>query len=321
MKKYINIYICMGLIVGILLMFIYNPGVKEFTKTSAVMGTFLTVTSYSKDITEELTEEAKRLEKIFSLSIPDSELNYINENAANGFVEVSNELYECTKIALEWCEKSNGALDISIGKLIDLWGIGTENARVPDDSEIEKLKNVSYKDIILNEKERTIFFKNDNVKLNLGAVAKGYACDMMAKQTNGFFYTYSALINLGGNICCCNPYPRGNYWKIGITDPFNSLEVIMIKEIQNEFQSIKSVVTSGDYERYFEENGIRYHHIIDPKTGYPARSGLKSVTVIGDNSAICDALSTAIFISGDFTFLPDDYHLIAIYDSGEIYEK
>jgi thiamine biosynthesis lipoprotein len=298
------IILCIALVLGIFFKGYNDWGWKyrisgSSTKTVEIMGTFLTITIYgdrSQELADYLVKTAFEQERMFSLTIPDSELNTLNKTASNAPVEVSRDLFDCIEKSIYWCEKSNGALDISMGNLIDLWGIGSDNEKVPNSAKISQNLGVSYKDIQINAENRTVFFTNSAIKINLGAVAKGYISQNLYNILHKSDI-FSGIINLGGNVAIYGKNPENGLfagkWKVGITDPKEPTSVCKIVELSDRF-----VITSGDYERYFEENGVKYHHILDKNTGYPANSGLSSVTIIGKYGADCDALSTACFVLG-----------------------
>ena len=271
----------------------------KVSKSQMCFGTVMTITLYGEEkettaVIDEAFEELNRLEMIFSAKKEDSELYRLNETAFQNSVAVSSELYEVISKALMYNKKSGGALDISIGNIVSLWAIGTDDERIPGDEEIAgflDMDGCSY--ICMDDSNRSVEFKDDRVKLDLGAIAKGYAADVIKafilnKNENAY-----GILNFGGNIMTIGEKPNGSDWNIAITDPHEpegTFATIGIKD--------KCVVTSGNYERYFEKDGVRYHHIIDAKTAYPARSGVLSVSVIGDSSVDCDALSTACFVLG-----------------------
>lgn len=270
------------------------------TETAEYFGTVITITLYGEDeeslkkSIEHAFDECERLESICSAKLPDSELCRLNQTAAESAVEVSKELFFLIKEGLYYHRLSGGSLDISIGKMIDLWGIGTEHARVPKDTEREALIGLDgCKNIILDEEEQTIQYTDKLVQIDLGGIAKGYAADKVKEYLIEQEHIGSGILNFGGNVMAIGEKTDGTAWKIGLTDPQEKGElygVLMIKD--------QCVVTSGDYERYFVEDGKRYHHILDPATGYPAESGIISATVIGDRAILCDALSTTCFIVG-----------------------
>lgn len=272
----------------------------KLTKSQQSFGTIMTITLYGSDkahieeLEDKAFEEIIRLEKIFSARREDSELSYVNANAYNSPVPVSDELYYVMSEALKYNRSSSGALDISIGKLVDMWAIGTDNERVPSKEELEKVSGMhGCQYIELDDGNKTVHFLSDKVKLDLGAVAKGYAADVIKSYILKLDSGSYGILNFGGNVCTIGEKENGDAWVIGITDPFNTSSAYFSLNIKDE-----CVVTSGNYERYFEKDGIRYHHILDSMTGYPAQKGIVSASIIGANSLECDALSTACYILG-----------------------
>lgn len=277
-----------------------NDKIISRSYTQEHFGTIMTITLYGSsekeldEIIADAFEEIQRLENIFSAKLQTSELSDLNENGFNNPVKVSLELYSVLKEAVEYNKLSDGALDVTIGHLIELWGIGTENARIPSQSELEAYAGMNGCDyLVLDDDTVSVWFTDSRVKLDLGAIAKGYAADVikiMIIDRNAEIY---GLLDFGGNIMTVGSKAEGKPWVIGITDPFNVGSACATVDIID-----KCVVTSGNYERYFEKDGQRYHHILDPSTGAPSRSGIVSATIIGGNSMQCDALSTASFIMG-----------------------
>lgn len=268
--------------------------------TGEYFGTIITITLYGDGeeqlnaIMAEAFQECGRLENIFSAKIDTSELSVMNREASKQPVKVSDELFQVLSQSIACNEKTNGAFDVSIGKLIDLWGIGTENQRIPPEAEIAPFVGArGCEDILFDEENHTVCYASDMVKVDLGAIAKGYAADKVKEYLMSQPQVKAALLYFGGNIMTVGEKMDGSSWNIGITDPERPGQVCAAVSVKD-----KCVVTSGNYERYFEADGRRYHHILDPSTGYPASRGLVSTTVIGGNSAECDALSTACYILG-----------------------
>ena len=267
-------------------------------KTYFFFDTVITAKLYDAEQTridtvfEQCFNELERIENVFSVTNAESELSKLNASASEAPVKVSDELFYVVSTALYYCELSDGALDISVGKLVDLWGIGTEAQRIPAEGEIKELLGVSYKSIVADETNKTIFYSDDRVKIDLGAVAKGYAGDRILQilaQNN----IYGAVFSLGGNIVTYGHKPDGSGFTIGIADPKEN-EQLSATIVTNDC----AVVTSGDYQRYFIENGITYHHILDSKTGFPSDTDISGVTVICRSSIQADCLSTAVFVLG-----------------------
>lgn len=244
------------------------------------------------DAAEKCFDELDRLDAVFSANSEKSELSRLNANAFAAAFPVSDELFYVIKTSLEYCSLSDGALDISLGRLVKLWAIGTENERVPAESEISPLLAADYTQIELDEESKTVHFLNEYVQIDLGAVAKGYAGDRMLEILSGCDVT-GAVISLGGNIVAFGSKPDGGAFTIGVADPTSPSTLIATVDV-----SSGAVVTSGDYQRYFEENGARYHHILDAATGRPSESGIAGVTIICESSFEADCLSTAVFVLG-----------------------
>lgn len=205
-------------------------------------------------------------------------------------------------------EETDGAFDITVGKLVDLWGIGEDNEQVPDSKEINKaLETVDY--TALKEKEGYLILEGEG-QLDLGAIGKGYACDMLKAYLSSTDVK-GAVISVGGSILAYGDYnKKGDKWNVAVRHPRSESGYLGIISLDEGFVS-----TSGDYERYFEKDGVRYHHIFDANTGYPASSGLISVTVVAESGILSDALSTACFILGEEkgTELLEKYNASAVF--------
>lgn len=269
---------------------------EPISKTQFALDTYCTISIYDR-VPEKVMEDGfnsiKDIEDRMSVNIKSSEVSKINENAGIKPVKVSYDTFYVLKKAVYYASLEKGYFDITIGPIVNLWNIGTDKARVPSPEEIKnKLPLVNYKQIIFDDKNRTIMLKNKGMSIDLGGIAKGYAADKVAKvlKTKGVKH---AIINLGGNILTIGTRPDGRPWRIGIQTPFKPRgEYLGIVEVSN-----KAVVTSGVYERFFEKNGKLYHHLLNPFTGYPANNHLYSVTIITDKSVDADALSKT-FVMG-----------------------
>lgn len=244
----------------------------------------------AEEAVEESMERIKELENLMSKTLEISEIYQINNNPGER-IEISDDTKLVLENSLHYAEITDGKFDPTIGVLVDLWGIGTEDARVPSDSEIENaLKNIGYQKLNIYDNQAEI---EEGVKLDLGGIAKGYAADEV-KEITEKHNVNSAFINLGGNVLVIGNKVDGSKWKVGIQDPRQGRGSVMaIIEASD-----KTIVTSGNYERYFEEDGKVYHHILDPDTGYPADTNLLSVSIVSDNSFDADALSTSVYILG-----------------------
>ena len=228
------------------------------------------------------------LESLVSVTDADSELYAINQTGSGMLTEEASSLM---KQALEICRRTDGALDLSIYPIVRAWGFTTGSYQVPDEAEIQALLPlVDYRKIQYDAATGTVTLP-EGMEIDLGSVAKGYAGQLVAQmlRDNG---VESALLNLGGNVQTVGAKPDGSPWQIGIKDPQGE-DAMMVLSVEDQ-----AVVTSGGYERYFEQDGQTYWHIMDPSTGHPADSGLISVTIVGDEGVVCDGLSTALFVMG-----------------------
>ncbi|MGB4587738.1 MAG: FAD:protein FMN transferase [Clostridiaceae bacterium] len=237
--------------------------------------------------------EVLRLEKKLSRFIADSEVSKINLNSGLCDVKISNETYEVLSYALTLSEITQGLFDITVAPLIDLWDY-KHSFRVPFKFKIQRnLHKINYHELILNPDDKTAFLRRSGQAIDLGGIGKGYASDRCIKLFKQYGVT-SAYVSIGGNVSTLGIKPDESLWSVGIRHP--RFEGCLIGAVK---VSGKSVVTSGDYERYFvDRKGNRWHHILNPTTGYPARSGLVSVTVVNESAMTADALSTAIFVAG-----------------------
>lgn len=262
------------------------------SKTALLLNTVVQITVYdTKDepLIADCFDLCEQYEQIFSRTSETSELYKLNKA---GSAEVSDDLLAILEIALAYCEKSNGAFDITVGALSDMYAFGTESAALPAKEKIdEALSHVGYQNISVSGNIVTL--KDPETEIDLGAVAKGYIADRLADFLieNG---VASAIIDLGGNVLCVGSKPDGSDYLVGIQYPFeDKLHIITTASVSD-----MSAVTSGVYERYFEQDGKLYHHILDPKTGYPYETNLLSVTILTKNSTIADILSTTCFALG-----------------------
>lgn len=273
-----------------------TPQPKSYTADFFAMDTFMSITAYgedeqaAQDTAVQLEQRINALEPALSRTREDSDLYRLN-HADGAACEVSEDTYAAIEAAVQFAEWTGGAFDPTMAPLTDLWGINTDHAHVPAQAEIDAaLTHVGYQNIELlgNNQVRLL----NGAQLDLGGIGKGFATDAVAAMLDG---TQGVLATLGGNIGAYgeNPNRDSGNWVVGIADPDDNAAFIATVEVRG-----LSVVTSGDYERYFEQDGKRYHHIFDPATGYPADSGLRSVTVIDESSTRADALTTALFVMG-----------------------
>lgn len=270
---------------------------KVTTKENYLLDTIIQLKVYGKN-SEKATNDAmnaiSNIDDIMSPTKSISDVVKINHKAGKDFVNINNDTLKVIKTSIDYSKISDGKFDITVGPLVKLWGIGTKNARVPSKQEINNaLKLINYKDVLIDEKNKSVKLNSSNESIDLGGIAKGYAADK-AREVLENQGIKSAYLNLGGNIVAIGNKTDGTPWNIGIQDPLkNRGEYFGIIRVSN-----KSIVSSGSYERFFIKDNKKYHHILNTKTGYPAESGILSSTIVSDKSIDGDALSTITFILG-----------------------
>lgn len=271
---------------------------REYSRSEFLMTTQIEGKAYGVRGRLALNEVFARMEDIdrrMGTADAASEIAQINANAGVQPVQVSVDTFLVIQKALDYSRISQGKFDITIAPVINLWGIGTENAKVPAQADLQAcLALVGYQRVQLDPANRTVYLPDKGMGIDLGGIAKGYAADeadkIMVKHGVGH-----AIMNLGdSSIYLQGSRPDGQAWRIGIQDPAN-LEAGYMGIVQ---ASDEALSTSGGYERYFVENGKTYHHIIDPATGYPSESDVIGVTILSKSGIDGDALSTSVFILG-----------------------
>ncbi len=294
-KKIVTIVLTVLFLIGAVGLFVfYEDRHERFDggeKSHIAMGTVVTQKVYgefaAKDI-EKTKAMIDSLDNMISWRKSDSEIAKLNSGETLSVDYLINAIKQCSEIST----LSGGVFDVTVGGISGLWNIGEENERIPSDDEIKaELQNVGYGKIKLGKDKVEL---PDGVKVDLGAVGKGMACDVI----NAYFETsdmQGAIVSVGGSILAWGDYNKaGDKWQIAVAHPRNEGEYLGIISLDEGFVS-----TSGDYERYFEKDGKRYHHILDATTGCPAETDVISVTVVCDSGIVSDALSTACFILGE----------------------
>ncbi len=276
----------------------YCGGASEkISETGFYFDTVCTVSIYGNAPASHFDAVYSRTEEIeghLNSYDEESALSELNRRAGEGPVPVPDELFDVVKHGIAYSQLTDGAFDITIGPVQRLWGIGGDDPALPDPAELESaLERVNYKKVVLFDHGKRVLLENSGMTIDLGGIAKGYAADEAAAVLKELGHRH-ALINFGGNVVAIGNRPDGTRWRIGIQHPERSRgETIGIVEVKDA-----TVVTSGKYERFFEVDGNRYHHILDTDTGYPVENGLASVTIVTDSSMKADALSTAVFVIG-----------------------
>lgn len=268
---------------------------KKYGKTFTALGTINTIEAYGKNGEEALSAAHERVLEIddrMSAFKDSSDIMKINRSAGCEAQKINSDTFDLLKRALDFSKISKGAFDITIRPLTALWGFGTKQNYIPPKEEIEKvLALVNYKDVLLDDRESTVLLRKKGQAIDLGGIAKGYAADEVRRILMQYKIK-NALINLGGNIITMGHNPSGVPWRIGIQNPLAARGQYLgtITAVN------KTIVTSGSNEQFFIKDGVRYHHIIDPRTGYPSENELLSATVACENSTDADAVTTALFV-------------------------
>lgn len=292
----------------------------EASKDIFAMDTYMTVTAYgekAQDAVDAAEAEIERLDALLSTGNADGEVVKLNEAKNATLSEDGGYLVER---ALELNKETDGAFDIAIYPVMEAWGFPTQNFRVPSADELtELLKHVDASEISYNKTTREISFADSQMKIDLGGIAKGYTSSRIMDifKENGIT---SGLVNLGGNVQALGAKTDGSNWRVAVQSPDDTEDYLGVLSIQD-----KAVITSGGYERYFEQDGVIYHHIIDPKTGYPAENGLISVTIVSEDGTLADGLSTSLFIMGEekaaefWRAHSEEFDAVLVTDDGTIY--
>ncbi len=274
-----------------------NTEKNKHEMTTFAMDTVMQFTIYHENGEEILTEaeqEIRKLERLFSVTLENSEISQLNAQAGKGKVSLSEDTLKVIMRGKEIGALTEQAFDIAVAPIVKAWGFTTDGEKhIPEEATLEKLLPLTnLEDLEIDETASSAQLLKEDMAVDLGGIAKGYASDAIVALLKEQGVT-SGLFSLGGNIGTIGTKPEGKKWRIAIENPLNADDYVGLLEIQDCF-----VITSGGYQRYFEENGKRYHHIIDSKTGYPADNGLLSVTIISADGTKADGLSTALFVMG-----------------------
>lgn len=303
------------------------PASKEFF----AMDTYMEVDAYGDNgekAVAKAEKEVNKLDSILSTGKSTSEISKLNKNKKQ---VVSADTMSLIKESIKISKVTNSAFNPTIYPLMELWGFTTKNYYVPKDNEIKPLLNhMDIDNIKIDERKNEVSFKDSNMKIDLGAIAKGYTSSKIIdifKENN----IKSGMVTLGGNVQVLGKKPDGSLWKVGIQNPIGEDEYLGVLQTSD-----KAVITSGGYERNFTKNGKIYHHILDPSNGYPANNGLTSVTIISSDGTLADALSTSLFVMGkdkaidfykksnynfDFILYTSDNKLIISYGIEDIFSS
>ena len=292
-------------------------------RDTILMGSKFQITLVDKDIqsTEKninkAIDEIVRIEQLISDWIPTSQVSQVNQNAGIQPVKVDKEVIDLTKRAIYFSEISNGAFDISFAAMDKIWKFDGTMDQLPTEEAIKKaIEKINYKNIIIDDENSTIFLKEKGMKIGFGSTGKGYAAEKTRHEMLKLGIE-AGIINASGDLTTWGTQLNNKPWRIGVNNPFKSYTMADVLSMKNGAST-----TSGDYEKFILIDGVRYSHIINPKTGFPS-TGLTSVTVIGPNAEMCNGFSTTIMVLGKDKGLKlirqqKDYAALLITDQGKI---
>ena len=307
-----------GLAAGCILKYSRQSHAREYSRQFFAMDTVMSFTAYGErgeEAVEAAVQEVERLDALLSTGIAESEVSRIN---ASGEGDLSEDTEKILSEGLAIWKQTGGLFDVTIYPLMQLWGFPTGNYHVPTEEELKQTMSlVDSSEVILDGNHVTL---GEKQKMDLGGIAKGYTSNRIMEIFQEYGVT-SAMVSLGGNVQTLGKKPDGTDWQVGIQNPDNVQgDLLGAVAVQDQ-----AVITSGGYERYFEENGQTYIHILDPRTGCPAESGLTSVTIVSSNGMLADALSTSLYIMGldeaeaYWRIYADEFDMILMTDDGTVY--
>lgn len=266
---------------------------EPVTSELFAMDTYMSLTAYGENAEEALAlaeQKIEELDELLSIGNSGSEIYGLNET---GKAAVSQDTYDLIEEGLAIWKDTDGAFNVAMEPLMELWGFTSGNYQIPKEEELaEKLALTDASKVTVEEENREISLETEGMKIDLGGIAKGYTSEKLMEIFEEQGLT-SAMVSLGGNVQVLGKKPDGSLWRVAIQNPDSDEAYLGVLETSD-----KAVITSGGYERYFEENDVVYHHILDPETGYPADNGYVSVTIVSEDGSLADALSTALFVMG-----------------------
>ncbi len=315
-QKILGIGLCLVFLIGGISYIKYQEEQKSCTKQLFAMDTFMSFTAYGKNCEKAVDaaiDEVERLDALLSTGKETSEVSRIN---AAGGGEVSEDTAVILQEAMEVYQRTEGLFDVSIYPLMELWGFPSQEYHVPTREEL--LEVLSLVDASKIAFDGTYIKLLDGQRIDFGGIAKGYtsARVMDVFQEYGI---HSGMVTLGGNVQVLNKKLDGSKWQVAIRDPEHEGKILGVLGVENQ-----AVITSGGYERYFEEDGNTYIHILNPRTGYPADKDLISVTVISEDGMLADALSTSLYLMGREEAVSywerygEEFEMVLVTEKGEI---
>ena len=318
-KRKIIFSVLLVLGMAIVVIFFAKRNDRAVTKSLFAMDTYMEITAYgyrSEEAVDAAVKEIERLDALLSTGSDSSEIVMLNRDKTKN---VSEDTAYLIKRSMELWQLTGGAFDITIYPVMRAWGFAGGEYRVPGETELAALlKHVDASGLQFDAEGNRLTMPED-VEIDFGGIAKGYTSDRVAQICKEYGIK-SAKLNLGGNVQTVGAKPDGSKWRIAIRSPYGTESYLGVISVEN-----KAVITSGGYERYFEEDGNIYHHIIDPKTGRPAENGLVSVTIISEDGTLADGLSTSLYVMGKDEAIAywrehhDEFDAVLLDDAGTLY--
>ena len=295
----LSVLLCAAVVVAGYLYFRPGSDPEGFESTDYAMGTYVQQTVFGKNgeaAAKAASSSVKDLENLISWRIEDSDVARLNAAAGTDWITVDPKTAALLAVSLDVAQKSGGAFDPTILPVSSLWDFGGDNQHLPSDADLKKFDAyVDYRNLRVDTQSSAASLKLHYMAIDLGGIGKGAACDEAVEAYRKAGADYG-IIAVGGSVGVYGSKPDGSPWRIAVRDPKagdGQADAMGQIELTSGFVS-----TSGTYEKYFTENGVTYHHLLNPKTGYPENNGLISVTVKANNGALSDALSTACFVLG-----------------------
>lgn len=292
----------------------------EAVRDVFAMDTYMTVKAYGPNgdaAVDAAIDEINRLDSLLSTGNEDSEVAKINANDGG---QLSADGAALMERSLELYESTDGAFDVAIYPVMKAWGFTDGNYQVPEESTLKSLLQLANPSLINYDSDTAmVSFKKEGVQIDFGGIAKGYTSSRIMDIYKEEGVT-SGLVNLGGNAQVLGTKPDGSLWRVAVQSPDAEDEYLGVLETKD-----RAIITSGGYERYFEKDGVTYHHIIDPATGYPAENGLISVTIVSADGTLADGLSTSLFVMGKDKAIDywrahsDEFDMILLTDDEQLY--
>lgn len=290
------------------------------SKDMFAMDTYMNLTAYGKGAENAINAAASYIEEMDALLSTGRDTSEISQLNSSGLMTLSSDSATIMKYAIEIYDETDGAFNPLMYPIMEAWGFPSKEYRVPEKAELEQLLTLTdVSQINFDAATGSVSFGISGMKIDLGGIAKGYTSSQIRDIFASCGVT-SGMVSLGGNVQVIGTKTDGSMWRVGVQNPDRDGDYLGILEVQD-----KAVITSGGYERYFEQDGETYHHIIDPADGYPAKNGLASVTIVSEDGTLADSLSTALYVMGQekasayWREHSEQFDAILLTDQGNLY--